>query len=255
MSQKAKSPKVRRASNSPEIPDSENPIFNKNITNEQALRAKGPRRNNFLRASINKSGQGILDSKGSASSKGFSEVRKQLKRGNKEAKSKPRGINDLELNTHMLKTQYSSNSKRKLPKRKFSKSPAVIRFDGESPYAEYLPDLYREYKPKEKKLKRQNSNVSLNSFMKKIDKAYSDAQSVASRSGSRDGHFGLKRKRTNTKSLLKMGTLRSNSSKGGNSVRSNPAMLRRRKKSVTSVEDSFMKMAQMVKQKVINDKK
>ena len=49
---------------------------------------------------------------------------------------------------------YSYNKKKLLPRRKFSKSPAPFKLDSESPYAEYLPALYKEYRPKEKKAKK-----------------------------------------------------------------------------------------------------
>jgi len=172
-------------------------------------------------------------------------------------------MNSLELDTFALKEQYDAKSSRKLPRFKVSKSPAPFRFDGESPYAEYLPALYKEYKPKEKKLKRKNSNVSMNDFIRKVDQAYSETQSVGGGFGrnseSRDGNVRLARKMVSRKSMKKMGTLRSNSSlassRGGKSVRSNPARLRKKNKKLSSKgDDSFMKIADMVKQKVMNSR-
>lgn len=258
--------KNRRLSQSPKVLNSADPIFISNKTNAEIHRNKQLQKNNFLRVSINAGAKAQMDSRGSrasGSSKGFNDIRKALKRGSNKGtthRDKPITRNDLVLDTRALKEQYAKTP-RKLPKRRFSKSPAVFKLDAESPYAEYLPDLYREYKPKEKKLKRQKSDLSLNNFFKKIDKAYSEVQSIGpkSRASSRNGGFGLSRKGTNTRSLRKMNTFRSessvSSSGGNNTVRSNPARLnKKRKKNAPSDDDSFMKIASMIKQKVMQNK-
>jgi hypothetical protein len=195
------------------------------------------------------------------SSKGMIANRKLIPKSTKaEVTNTKYNMNNLELNASALKKEYGPNSRRKLPKFRVSKQNAVFRFDGESPYAEYLPALYREYKPKEKKLKRQRSNMSLNEFFRKVDKAYSDTQSLdlRHRSESRDGHSGLIKKKTTLRSYKKMGTFRSvssaSSNRGGNSVRSNPARLKKKKRKDSINDDSFLKMANLVKNRVLQGK-
>lgn len=241
--------------------DPKSPLFKTKMTNAEALKRSQVKQNNFLRASINAAGQEQVHSKRSSSSKGLTQIRTQLKRGTKKDK---RGgsvdKNDFAFQSAQLKDEFNYSKTKRIIRRKVSKSPAVFRLDGDSPYMEYLPDRYREYKPKEKKLKTKNSNVSLNDFFKKVDKAYSDVHSVGlrSRSGSRDVNRRLSRKGSNNKSLVKMSTFRSQSSvssRGGKSIRSNPSKLRKRpKKSQSSNDDSFMRMANLVKQKVYKNK-
>ena len=238
------------------------PLFKTKMTNAEAHRNERVKRNNFLRASINAAGQEQVHSRGSASSsKGFTEIRKKLKRGTSNQR-KSLNTNDFAFQTAKMKEDFISAGKKKLPKRKVSKSNAMLKMDGESPYMEYLPDRYREYKPKEKKYKRQKSSMSLNSFYKKMDKTYSEVNSIGprSRSGSRAGsrtRNRLSRKGSNNKSLLKIGTLKSQtsvSSKGGKSARSNPSRLRKKPKKSQSSNDSFQQMANLIKERVLKNK-
>lgn len=265
-------------SQSPNGVGSSQPMFNGKLTNAQALGVKKPQQNNFLRNSLNSGGKAQIGMNDSSklsfnalenisstgdlkSSKGMILNRKLIPKGKKaEEHNTKYNMNNLELNTSALRKEFGPNSNRKLPKFKVSKQNAVFRFDGESPYAEYLPALYREYKPKEKKLKRQRSNMSLNEFFRKVDKAYSDTQSVGirHRSESRDGNSGILRKKTTLRSYKKMGTFRSvssaSSNRGGNSVRSNPARLKRKKRKDSLNDDSFLKMANLVKNRVLQGK-
>ena len=233
------------------------------LTNAEALRRDKVKENNFLRTSINAAGQEQVHSRRSSSSRGFDGLRKKLKRGNtKKGKSVSGTRNDFAFQANQMRTEMQTTARKKfLSKGKISKSPALIKLDGESPYMEYLPDRYREYKPKEKKLKRQPSNVSLNSFFRKVDKAYSDAHSIGprSRSGSREFARKLTRKGSNNKSFGRINSIRSQSSvssKGGKSVRSNPSRLKKRKqrKEEGNLKDSFQKMAQLIKQRVLKNK-
>uniref|UniRef100_A0A7S3N432 Uncharacterized protein n=1 Tax=Euplotes harpa TaxID=151035 RepID=A0A7S3N432_9SPIT len=242
----------------PSLTKSTDTLFKDKKTNADAHRGELIKKNNFLRASLNAGGKLQMNSNASAnSSNGFKNAKKSPKKSNDRGRSMNR--NDLVLNTTALKEEFGK-SKKKLPRRRFSKSPAVFKIDGESPYAEYLPALYREYRPKEKKLKRQNSNVSLNDFFKKLDRAYSDVGSVGirSRDGSRDGK-SLRRKGSNNKSLLKMNTFKSDSSVSSyhkqKSIRSNSSKVTKNKKKTSSVnDDSFLKLAELVKARVTKAK-
>lgn len=240
------------------------PLFKNKMTNEQAHRHELVKRNNFLRGSLNAAGNEQVRSRGNSknsvksSTKGFSQIRKKLARGTNSNQRRSMNHNDFALETAKIRDDYKSQIRKKIPRKKMSKSPAVIRMDGESPYMEYLPDRYREYKPKEKIIQRKSSNVSFNEFFKKINSAYSETHSIRGRSRT-SSRGGLSRKGSNNRSLLKMGTLRSTSSvssKGGISVRSGPSRLRKKrpKKSQSSNDDSFMRMANMVKQRIIQKK-
>lgn len=235
-------------------------LFIDKRTNADAHRKEMAKHNNFLRTSLNAAAKIQMSSNASAqSSKGFKNFKspqnKQVEKGKKITH------NDLVLNTSALKEQFGNKKKLK-PQRKFSKSPAPFKLESESPYAEYLPALYKEYKPKEKKYTRQNSNVSMNDFMRKLDRAYSDVGSVhgGSRNGSRAGT--IRRKNSNNKSLNRMSTLKSSSSVSSynkqSSIRSrsNPTKLKnnRNGRSRQSNEDSFMKMANLIKNKVLEEK-
>ena len=236
----------------------DNMLFKDKKTNADAHRNLNSKNGNLQRDTLNAAGVRQMDASSIASnSRGF--------RNGKYIKDKKRthsAVPDLASGIAALKADYEAQPKRKLPRQKFSKSPAVFKIDSASPYAEYLPDLYREYKPKEKKLKVKSSNVSMSNFLRKMDKAYSEAMSVVSESshGSRPNRSRMRygRSNSNTRSLKKMGTLRSNissSSGGDNTVRSNPAKLRKKKKPQSrKSDDSFMKMANMVKARVSKEK-
>jgi hypothetical protein len=236
------------------------PLFNQKMTNAEALHTKGARHNNFLKGSINASGLSQVRSKNnSVSSNGFASIRKQLKRGSKNKRGRSVKANDFAFQSAKLKVDYLVPNKKLIQKKK-SRAPLLVKLDGDSPYMEYLPDLYREYRPEEKKLKTKNNNVSMVNFYKKIDKAYSDVHSVGlrSRSGSREIRSRISRHGSTNKSLNKMNSFRSQSSvksRGVNSVSSNRTKLRRRpKKNKSSNDDSFLKLAQMVKEKIYQKK-
>jgi hypothetical protein len=236
------------------------PLFNQKMTNAEALHDKGARKNNFLKGSITQSGLSQVRSKNnSVSSNGFASIRKQLKRGSKKKRGSSVKANDFAFQSSKLKVDYLVPN-RKLMQKKKSRAPTLVKLNGDSPYMEYLPDLYREYRPEEKKLKTKNNNTSMIDFYKKMDKAYSDVHSVGlkSRSGSREIHSRMSRHGSTNKSLNKMNSFRSQSSvksRGANSVSSNRAKFRKKpKKNKSSNDDSFLKLAQMVKNKVYQKK-
>ena len=105
----------------------------------------------------------------------------------------------------------------------------------------------------------------MNEFFKKIDRAYSDVGSLGGRSrgrsrgGSRAGT--IRRKNSDNKSLNKMSTLKSDSSVSSYNKqstirsRSNPGKLKNKnKKSSRGDDDSFKKIAQIIKNKVLEEK-
>ena len=242
------------------IASSNSNLFNDKKTNADAHRKEFIKHNNFLRTSLNAAAKIQMSSNPSAqSSKGFNNIKKSQKKENDKGRKITQ--NDLVLNASALKAEYG-NKKKLLPKRRYSKSPAPFKLDSESPYAEYLPALYREYKPKEKKYTRQNSNVSMNDFIRKLDRAYSDVGSIrgSSRNGSRVGT--IRRKNSDNKSLNRMSTLKSSSSVSSYNKqstirsRSNPTKIKNKKnkKSSQSNEDSFLKMANFIKNKVLQEK-
>lgn len=244
---------TRKLSQSP-TGRSEGPLFKEKMTNAEAHRKKDLKKNNFLRQSINNAGQERVHSRRSSSSRGFTDIRKKLKRGTSD-KRKSANEHDFAYQTRKMKDEFRSTSRKKLPKRKFSKANALVRLDGESPYMEYLPDRYREYKPKEKKYVRQKSNVSLGSLVQRFGDVYSETRSAA---GSRSGSRVSKRiiRKGSNKSLSRMSSFRSQRSvsSNGRSVRSGPSRLKRRKKKSESNDDSFLKMADLVKQRVLRNK-
>lgn len=254
---KTKKKLSRKLSESPSGLKSQGPLFKAKMTNAEAHRKKIVKKDNYLRASINHAGQEQVHTRRSSSSKGFSEIRKKLKRGTDE-KRKSVNAHDFAYETKRMKDEFRSTTRKKLPRRKYSKSNAVVRLDGESPYMEYLPDRYREYKPKEKKYVRQKSNASLGSVVRQLGQAYSETRSFAgeSRSGSRASKRPSRRG-SNNKSLLRMGSFKSQKSVSSNrgSVRSGPSRLKkRRQKSQSSNDDSFLQMANLVKQRVLKNK-
>jgi hypothetical protein len=154
------------------------PLFNQKMTNGEALHDKGPRRNNFLKGSIKSSGLSQVRSKNnSVSSNGFAGIRKQLKRGSKSKRGSSLKVNDFAFQSAQLKADYLVPNK-KFTQKKKSKPLNLAKLNGDSPYMEYLPDLYREYRPEEKKLNTKSNNGSMINFYKKMDKAYSDVNSV-----------------------------------------------------------------------------
>eukprot|EP00344_Euplotes_crassus_P007229 CAMPEP_0196997298 /NCGR_PEP_ID=MMETSP1380-20130617/2948_1 /TAXON_ID=5936 /ORGANISM="Euplotes crassus, Strain CT5" /LENGTH=687 /DNA_ID=CAMNT_0042413491 /DNA_START=1212 /DNA_END=3272 /DNA_ORIENTATION=+ len=245
---------TRKLSESPTGLKTGEPLFKAKMTNAEAHRRNNLKKDNFLRASINHAGQEQVHSKGSASSRGFADIRKKLKRGNSTHR-KSMNHHDFAVETKKMQDELRQ-TKRKFPKRKVSKGNAMIRLDGESPYMEYLPARYREYKPKEKKYVRQKSNVSMGSIVRRLGEAYSENRSFAgeSRSGSRKSGRPS-RKGSHNKSLLRMGTFRSQKSvsSNANSVKSGRSRLGKRKpkKSQSSNDDSFLQMANLVKQRVL----
>lgn len=193
-------------------------LFKDKKSNAEAHRNEKVKQNNFLRASINVAGKLQMDTNSAASdSKGFSNAKSQkaIKRSPKkgdQTRARSEMRNDFVSSIAAMKLEYAAQPKKKIIQRKYSKSPIEFRLNHESPYAEYLPDLYREYKPKEKKLKTNNNNVSLNNFLKKLDKAYSETMSMRSgnsRQSSRRGSKLFGRANSNNRSLKKIGTFRS----------------------------------------------
>ena len=244
----------------------EEKLFTDRKTNAAAHKRNSVMQNNLMTSALKDAGKMQMgDSSIASNNKGFGKAKSKKKT---ESVSRPGIKTDLAAGMAALRAEYAAQSKRKIVKRKMSKSPAVFKLDSESPYAEYLPDLYREYKPKERKLKSRHSNKALHSVMNKIDRAYSENFSIRgrSRAGSRAGSpssrgsHRFKRSDSNNKSLKRISTLRSHASSisnGNRSVRSNSSKWKGRKgrKQSEANDDSFYKLAALVKSKVANQNK
>ncbi|CAI2368980.1 unnamed protein product [Moneuplotes crassus] len=250
---------TRKLSESSRDLKSRETLLNQQIANAEARRGRNIREDNFLRTSTHFGGEERVHTRRSSSSRGFSEIRKKLKRGSSD-KKKAVSHHDFALESRKIRDKFRSTKRKKFIRRKACRSKSIIRFDGDSPYMEHLIDRYREYKPKEKKYRRPKSNASHGSLVKRLGEAYSDTRSFAgeSRAGSRASKRPS-RKGSNTRSLRRIGTFKSQksvSSSSLHSVRSTRSRFKRRrpKRSQSSNDDSFLKMANLVKQRVLMNK-